>query len=107
MDTMMSFTMHKDEDKVSAIFTFFGEGRKSELSSEDHDMIPSIMILQDKGESEITTEEIMWDGIELSIEDYNNETGILKIGFSPEVPIWTLNNFAGYFIPVFKNEEDE
>lgn len=89
--------------KVSGIFTYFGEGRMKELNLHAIDMLTAdVFFVQNKQPDELTQEEIMLNGTKMTVDNYTDETGILKIKFTPSVPLWVFNNFAGYFIPVFE-----
>lgn len=89
--------------KVKSLFTYFGEGRMEELNLDAVDLLTAdVMFVQDKLPEELTQEEIMLEGVKMSVEHYDDETGILKVGFEPSIPLWVFNNFAGYFIPQFE-----
>lgn len=90
-------------EKVKAIFTYFGEGKMKELNLDEVDFITAdVMFIQNKNPDELTQEEIMLKGTKMKVDNYNDETGILKVVFEPSIPLWVFNNFAGYFIPQFE-----
>ena len=93
--------------KVSGIFTYFGEGKREQLNLNAIDMLTAdVFFVQNKKPDELTQEEIMLNGTKMTVDNYDNKTGILKIKFIPSVPLWVFNNFAGYFIPVFETDND-
>jgi len=51
---------------------------------------------------EMSMEGIMLSEVKLSVDSYDEDTGILELTFSPSLPFWVLNRFAGYFIPKFE-----
>lgn len=91
-----------DTTKVKSIYTYFGEGRINDIDPNLDGLNASVVFVQNKEINEVTTESIMLEGTELIFEDYDNESGLLKVGFSPSLPLWVFQNFAGYFIPIFE-----
>ena len=94
--------------KIKGIFTFFGEGRQDEIDLHFAGVQPfDLRIVNNKKDkSEIKIEDIFLMDSVWTIEHYCDETGIIKLGITPAVPLWVMNNFASWFIPVFAVPEN-
>ena len=99
-----------DEDiKIKGIFTMFGEGRQEEIDNHFNGSEPfglRIVNLNRKNKDGIRLEDIFLADAKWSIESYDDKTGIIKLGISPAVPLWVMENFASWFIPVFAEPEN-
>jgi hypothetical protein len=91
------------ERKVKAMFLYYGEGRQQDF--DEHFAGKSTLglaIVKNYEEDRLMMEDIFLDGLEWKILNYNNHTGILKLGLEPSVPIWVFDNFNSWFIPIFE-----
>lgn len=85
----------KQQDRIKSIFVYFGEGRIDELKGEIGELDYSLIT-----DGEFSLAKSMFEGTKMTIGNYNNSTGIIKLNLNPSVPLWVLEDFKGYFIPV-------
>jgi hypothetical protein len=91
------------ERKVKALFLYYGEGRQNDF--DEHFAGKSTLglaIVKNCEEDRLTLEDIFLEDVRWEIMNYNNHTGILKLGLIPSVPIWVFDNFNSWFIPIFE-----
>lgn len=93
---------NKKDIKVTAIFTYYGEGQKQIFDSIENGDFVYEFHLDPKMKESMIMEEIMLKDVKVKVDNYNNETGILKTSFLPSIPIWVFDKFDGWFIPVFE-----
>ena len=93
--------------KIKGIFTMFGEGRQEEVDDHFSGVAPfSLRIVNNyKDTTRIKIEEIFLADSYWSIQSYDDETGIIQLGITPAVPLWVMENFASWFIPIFAEPE--
>lgn len=92
-------------EKVNAIFVYYGEDRQKDfdehLAGKAQLHLAIVKNKDDEDEERLDLEDIFLSDIRWSILNYNNQTGILKLGISPSVPLWVFDKFNSWFIPVF------
>lgn len=91
-------------EKVNAIFVYYGENRQKDFDEHlaGKSTLHLAIVKNKEGDDDrLDLEDIFLSDISWSILNYNNHTGILKLGISPSVPIWVFDKFNAWFIPVF------
>ena len=94
--------------KIRGIFTYFGEGQKElfDLHFSGTKVFDLRIVSNRKDKDAIKIEDIFLADANWTVEHYCNETGIIKLGITPAVPLWVMDNFASWFIPVFAEIEN-
>jgi len=58
--------------------------------------------LEEEDDHDIIRE--MLNRLDITVGDFNNDSGVVRIDFSEEVPLWAVEEFTEHFIPIFKGD---
>ena len=91
-----------EKSLVKGIFTLFDKTNLDKIGISKDELVGLNCDIVKINKDELLLSEIMFDGIEIKVKSYNDETGILEVDFSKSIPLWTLDDFSGWFIPKFE-----